>query len=105
MLGTKTTLRTHYDGGHGEPSGDTWNQCRHENKGGKAQDRDGKWDTQTCGERLKGLNKLFISGAGFWRCEKRQREREVGGGRGRKKAGKHLQNPKLGGGGWHLKCA
>jgi len=72
MLRTKTTLRSHYDEGRGEPFGDTWNQCRHEHeheKERRGNDRNVEWDTQTCGERLKGLNKLFISGAGFWRCE------------------------------------
>lgn len=33
-------------------------------------------NTQTCGEHLKGLNKLFISGVGFWR-----RQNAMAGGR------------------------
>lgn len=37
-------------------------------------------NTQTCGEHLKGLNKLFISGVGFWR-----RQNAMAGGREKKR--------------------
>lgn len=52
---------------------DTCYQCRRRPRATKGASEKGERrerdtdNTRTCGERLKGLNKLFISGVGFWR--------------------------------------
>lgn len=80
LLGAKTTLRTHY-GEEAMENHSLWYMLPMQTQTGRHKhththrERDTN-NTQTCGEHLKGLNKLFISGVGFWR-----RQNAMAGGR------------------------
>lgn len=84
LLGAKTTLRTHY-GEEAMENHSLWYMLPMQTQTGRhkhthtLRERDTN-NTQTCGEHLKGLNKLFISGVGFWR-----RQNAMAGGREKKR--------------------
>lgn len=90
LLGAKTTLRTHY-GEEAMENHSLWYMLPMQTQTGRHKhtythrERDTN-NTQTCGEHLKGLNKLFISGVGFWR-----RQNAMAGGRETKREREEIE--------------